>query len=63
MLKKIKKKTSAAATSWKLCAVAIAGIVILEAYALYLGHNGMLFSLAVGAIAGLAGFKIRGLFR
>lgn len=37
------------------------GIIVigaLEAYALYLGHNGTYFSLTVAAIAGIAGYKI-----
>ncbi|GAH18885.1 unnamed protein product [marine sediment metagenome] len=38
---------------------AIWGIIILEAYALSQGINGTGLSLAIGAIAGLGGFKIK----
>lgn len=38
--------------------VAIGGIVILEAIALYMGVNGTILSLCIGAIAGIAGYTI-----
>ena len=38
-----------------LC-VAIVGIVILESYNLFNGHNGLTLSLAVGAITTIVGF-------
>lgn len=37
---------------------AIIGLVALEYRALSLGIDGMLFSLVVGAIAGLAGYEL-----
>lgn len=39
---------------------AIAGITTLEGIALATGHDGALLTLAVAAIAGLAGYEIRG---
>lgn len=36
---------------------AIVGIIIVECYALSLGINGSGLSLAIGAIAGLGGYK------
>jgi len=41
--------------------LAVLGIVALDGYALYLGHDGQLLALSVGALAGIAGFKIKGL--
>lgn len=38
--------------------VAIAGIVILEAIALYMGINGVVLTMVVGLIAGIAGYKL-----
>lgn len=45
---------------------AIVAIGALEAYALYLGHNGVILSASIGVIAGLAGFGggyITGLYK
>lgn len=39
--------------------VAIAGIVLLEAEALWLGYNGVILAGVIAIIAGLAGYKIR----
>ncbi len=39
--------------------VAMLCVAGLEAYALYLGVNGVILSLAVAAIAGLGGFEIK----
>lgn len=38
--------------------VAIAGIVVLESIALYKGVNGVVLTMVVGIIAGIAGYKI-----
>jgi len=38
--------------------VAIGGIVVIECVALYLGINGVLLSLSIGGIAGIAGYEI-----
>ena len=37
---------------------AIAGLVVIECVAMYLGHNGLLRSTIVAVIAGLAGFTL-----
>ena len=39
--------------------VAIAGIVILEAIALYKGIDGQVLSVVIATIAGLAGYALR----
>jgi len=39
--------------------VAIAGIVILEAIALYKGIDGQVLSLVIATIAGIAGYTLR----
>jgi len=39
--------------------VAIAGIVILEAIALYQGIDGAALSLVIAALAGLGGYELR----
>jgi len=39
--------------------VAIAGIVILEAIALYKGIDGQILSLVIATIAGVAGYTLR----
>ena len=39
--------------------VAIAGIVILEAIALYKGIDGQILSLVIATIAGIAGYTLR----
>ena len=39
--------------------VAIAGIVVLEAIALWQGINGVILAAAIGIIAGIAGYEIR----
>lgn len=44
---------------WRVALAAICAISGLEAYALSLGHDGWLFSCALVAISGLAGFKLR----
>lgn len=41
--------------------VAIVAIVGLEAYALYLGINGVVLGLVVAAVAGLGGYEIKAL--
>lgn len=43
-------------TTLKVCA--IIGIVLIECVALYLGVNGVLLSLSIGGIAGIAGYEI-----
>ncbi len=42
----------------KVVIAAIAGLVILEAIALFNGINGTLFSLVIAAVAGLGGWAI-----
>jgi hypothetical protein len=37
---------------------AIVGLVVLEALALYLGYDGIVFSACIALIAGLAGYTI-----
>ena len=39
--------------------VAIAGLVILEAIALYKGIDGQILSLVIATIAGIAGYTLR----
>lgn len=39
--------------------VAIAGIVLLEAEALWLGYNGVFLAGVIAIVAGIAGYKIR----
>ena len=36
----------------------IASISCLTAYALYLGHNGVIFSAVIAVIAGISGYEI-----
>ncbi len=43
--------------------VAILAIVFLDSFALYLGYDGALLTLAVASIAGLGGFKVRDIFK
>lgn len=43
----------------KVIIVAMVCITGLEAYALYLGVNGVILSLAVAAIAGLGGYEVK----
>ena len=43
-------------TDWKIIVVAIIGIVALELGALYRGFDGIILTLAISAIAGLAGW-------
>ena len=38
--------------------VAIAGLVVLELAAIYAGINGVIFSVVIALIAGIAGYKI-----
>ena len=44
--------------SRQLKAVAIGAILILEAIALYLGHNGAILSVSIGMIGAIAGYQI-----
>lgn len=44
--------------TWMTRVVAIASITVMEGFALYLGHNGLLLTLAVATVAGIAGFEI-----
>lgn len=44
--------------TWQTRVAAIGGITTVELYALHLGHNGLLLSLSVAAIAGVAGYEI-----
>jgi len=44
---------------WRIAAIAIVSITILESIALLKGIDGALFTLAVVAVAGIAGFKIK----
>ena len=39
--------------------IAIIAITLLEGIALFKGINGAIFSVAIGAIAGLGGYEIR----
>jgi len=43
--------------------IAILAIVILESQALYYGIDGTVFSLCIGAIAGISGYEIREMIR
>ena len=43
--------------------IAILAIIILESQALYYGIDGMLFSICIGAIAGISGYEVRGMIR
>ena len=47
----------------KIVIAAIVGIVVLEGIALFKGVNGTLYSLALAAIAGLAGLVIENPFK
>ena len=38
--------------------IGIASISCLTAYALYLGHNGVMFSAVIAVIAGISGYEI-----
>lgn len=40
---------------------AIIGISLMEAAALATGHDGVLFSLAVGAVSAIAGYTLHGM--
>ena len=42
----------------KVIMTAIIGLVVLECVALFNGINGTLFTIIVGAVAGLAGYTI-----
>jgi len=52
-------KFKAPKLDWRIAVAAIAAIGGLEGYSLSLGHNGWLFSFALIAISGIAGFKLR----
>lgn len=54
-----KVREKLAALDWRIAIAAIVVIGGLEAYALACGRDGYLFSFAVIAIAGIAGFKLR----
>ena len=43
-----------------LALVAILSLTVLESVALACGHDGILFTVVVGAVCGLAGYEIRG---
>ena len=43
--------------------IAILGIIIIESQALYYGIDGTVFSICIGAIAGISGYEIRGMIR
>ena len=38
--------------------LAIVSITCLTGFALYMGHNGAIFSVVIAAIAGIAGYEI-----
>jgi len=42
--------------NWRIVSAAIAGIVVLEGIALAMGFNGTILTIALAAIAGLAGW-------
>lgn len=44
-----------------LSSVAIGAVTVIEGIALYLGHDGAMLALAVGAVCGLAGYEIKAL--
>ena len=46
----------------KIKIAAIGSIAFLESIALLKGIDGVLFSMVIAAIAGLAGYQIRGIF-
>lgn len=43
---------------WKTI-TAIGAIMVLEALALFTGHNGTMFTISVATIAGLGGYSLR----
>jgi len=43
---------------WKTI-TAIGAITLLEAFALFTGHNGTMFTLSIATIAGLGGFQLK----
>ena len=43
-------------TDWRIVIATIVALVILEGFALYLGHNGIILSVVLAMIAGLAGW-------
>lgn len=43
---------------WQVLVAAIIGLVIIEVYALHQGINGVMMSLVVAGISGIAGFTI-----
>ena len=44
---------------WQVAICAIICITSLEAWALYLGHDGLILSATLAIIAGIAGYKLR----
>jgi len=46
---------------WRTCITAIIGIVIIEVCALLHGMDGVLLSLSIAAISGIAGFSLSGI--
>lgn len=57
--KPVTVKEKLTALDWRIVVTAIVVIGGLEGYALALGRDGYLFSIALIVIAGLAGFKLR----
>ena len=45
--------------NWKVAVAAIAGVTVVESIALFMGHDGYLLTVAVAAIAGIAGYKLK----
>lgn len=43
---------------WQTRVAAIAGITVLDLYALHLGHNGILLATSLAAIAGIGGYSL-----
>ena len=57
MTSKIKKVIQK--IDWRVASIAIGSITVLESIALLKGIDGALFTLAVIAVAGIAGFKLK----
>ena len=61
---KTKKKVSfIKKVDWKVATTAIVAIFILEGLAIWKGVDGVMFSAALIAIAGIAGFELRKLVK
>lgn len=62
-IKTMAKKKQKEKIDWRIVCVALVCLTILECLALYLGYNGLLFTLVVGIIATAIGVVIPNPFK